>query len=114
MIARSRLLQLAERRARLHEQARSEREALAAMMARTDAAAEFVSGALAAGRRILDELRRRPLIVIAGMALLIALRPRRALGWALKGWSAWRLYRGAQRWWQRLAASANSSTPAAR
>ncbi len=109
MIARSRLLQLAERRARLHEKARSEREALAAMMARTDAAAEFVSSALAAGRRMLDELRRRPLLVAASVGILVALRPRRALAWALKGWSAWRLYRGAQRWWQRWAASVDTT-----
>jgi len=34
------------------------------------------------------------------VALLVALRPRRALGWLMKGWSAWRLYRGAQRWWR--------------
>lgn len=103
---RTRLVQLAERRARLLERAGAERESLAAMVARTDAAAGFASGTLAAGRRMLDELRRRPLLVAASVGLLIALRPRRALAWALKGWSAWRLYRGAQRWWQRWAAAA--------
>jgi len=57
-------------------------------------------------------VRRQPLIVVAGVALLIALRPRRALGWALKGWTVWRTVRSAQRWWQ--IASAVIGTPASR
>ncbi|MNC86216.1 hypothetical protein D3C83_18560 [compost metagenome] len=53
-------------------------------------------------------------IATAGMALalLIAVRPRRALGWALKGWTVWRTVRSAQRWWQLL--STTIGTPASR
>jgi hypothetical protein len=97
---RQRLILLAERRARLQESARVEREKLAATIGRSDEAAALLQRI----RGILDELRSRPWIVAGGVALLIALRPRRALGWLMKGWSAWRLYRGAQRWLQQFAA----------
>lgn len=108
-MTRERLIQLAERRARLVERARAERESLAALIGRTDEAASW----LATGRKLLDELRKQPLIVAAGAAFLIALRPRRALGWIAKGWSLWRLYRGARRWWLRFAAmSGTTGTPA--
>jgi len=109
---RGRLLLLAERRAGLAARASAERESLAAFMARTDGAVRMATRALAVGRRLLDELRRQPLLVAAGVALLIAFRPRRALGWALKGWSLWRTVRGLQRWWQ--VASAVIAAPASR
>ena len=98
---RGRLLLLAERRAGLAARASAERESLAAFMARTDGPVRMANSALAAGRRLLDELRRRPWLVAAGAALLIVLRPRRALGWALKGWTVWRTVRSAQRWTRR-------------
>jgi len=109
---RARLLLLAERRAKLAARASVERESLAAFMARTDGAVLMANRAAAASRRLLEELRRQPLLVAAGVALLIALRPRRALGWALKGWTLWRTIRSAQRWWQLL--SATIETPASR
>jgi hypothetical protein len=109
---RARLLLLAERRAKLTARASAERECLAAFMARTDAPVLMANRALAAGHRLLDELRRRPLLASVGVALLITFRPRRALGWALKGWSLWRTFRGLQRWWQ--LASAAIGTPASR
>jgi hypothetical protein len=102
---RSRLLLLAERRARLAARAGAERESLAAFMARTDNPVRIATRALAVGRRLLDEMRRQPLLVAAGVALLIAFRPRRALGWALKGWTLWRTVRSALRWWQLVAST---------
>jgi hypothetical protein len=98
--ARAKLLELAERRARLVEQARTQRAQLARGLAGTDAAGAVLARAF----RVVEEIRQQPLIVAAAVALLVALRPRRALGWLMKGWSAWRLYRGARRLWQRLAA----------
>jgi hypothetical protein len=98
---RARLLRLAEKRVRLSENARAERERLGSIIERSDALAPVLQGA----RRIADELRRQPWIVAAGVALLFALRPKRAFGWLAKGWSAWRLYRGALRWWQQIAAA---------
>lgn len=100
MIAtRERLIRLAERRALLQERARAERESLAAMVASSD---EWTKAIQVAGR-VAAELRRQPWIVAAGVALLVALRPRRALGWLMKGWGAWRIYRGARRWYAQFA-----------
>jgi hypothetical protein len=98
---RARLLRLAERRVRLSASAQAERERLGAIIDRSDGFAPVLQGA----RRLLDELKGRPWIVGAGVALLFALRPKRAFGWLAKGWSAWRLYRGALRWWQQIAAA---------
>jgi hypothetical protein len=100
MIAtRHRLILLAERRAHLQERARIERESLAATIGRSDEAAALLQRL----RGVIEEIRRRPWLVAGGAALLFALRPRRALGWLMKGWSAWRLYRGAQRWLRQFA-----------
>jgi hypothetical protein len=99
---RARLLLIAERRTRMAVRASAERESLAAFVASTDAPMRVAASILAAGRRLLDEARNQPLLAAAGVALLIALRPRRALGWALKGWSLWRTALGLQRWWRLL------------
>jgi hypothetical protein len=91
---RRRLIALAEERTLLRQRAAEERDVIDGFLGRGDDAA-------AIGLRVhglLEELRRRPLWVAAGAAFLIALRPRRALSWLAKGWSAWRLYRGAARW----------------
>ena len=101
MTMRARLIALAERRARLAQRAQGEREQLAALLTRADGALARVDS----GRRMLQALARRPLIVVAAVALLVALRPRRALKWLASGWSLWRLYRQASRWWQRLDAA---------
>jgi hypothetical protein len=108
MSVRTRLLQLAERRAKLTEKARLERESLATLVAHTDGVSDFAASAFAAGRRLMNELRAQPLIATALFALLVVLKPRRALGWAMKGWSAWRLVRGASLWLQRFAASGDA------
>jgi hypothetical protein len=93
---RERLIELAERRARLQAQARVEREDLGAFVGRVDQALALLDPL----RRVIAELRRQPWIVAGGVALLFALRPKRTLGWLMKGWTAWRLYRSAQRWWR--------------
>jgi len=111
-MTRARLLALAERRARLSVRASAEREAIAALVSRGDGLARSGAGALAKIRVLLRELRARPLLAAAGIALLAAWRPRRALGWALKAWSLWRMVRSAQRWWLRIAALA--AAPAGR
>jgi len=40
-----------------------------------------------------QRLRAKPWWLAAAGAALAALRPRKALGWALKAWGAWRLWR---------------------
>ncbi len=111
---RARLLALAERRARLAERAQSERATLSDLITPLDGAAATAASLWRGGKRALDEARRHPLLVAAGVALLVALRPRRALSWLARGWSLWRLYRGARGWWRRLDAVAGAPTGIAR
>jgi len=105
---RTRLLEIVERRAQLVHRAQSEREQVAAFIARGDGALAWIYK----GRQMLQELGRRPLVVVALVALLVAWRPRRAFKWLSAGWSLWRLYRKAGRWLQRLEVVAG--TPPAR
>jgi hypothetical protein len=105
---RQRLLALAERRARLAARAQAERESMAALLAPADGAVALAASLFRAAHRALAEARNHPLFVIAGVALLVALRPRRALTWLARGWSLWRLYRGAHGWWLRFSAVAGS------
>lgn len=78
---RARLLGIAARKAALIERSRAERER--------------VAGLLGGARGPLGCAR----ISLAGAALLIALRPRRVLGWLASGWSALQIYRAARLWW---------------
>ena len=106
---RARLLALAERRARLSARAASERATINALLAPADAAASLASALLAATRSLRQQARRYPFAVTAGMALLVALRPKRAITWLSRGWSLWRLYRGARGWWLRFEASGTAA-----
>ena len=99
---RERLLALAERRARLVAHAQSERATINALLAPADAAASLATSLLRIARNIGEQARHHPLGVVAGVALLVALRPKRAITWLSRGWSLWRLYRGARGWWLRF------------
>lgn len=101
---RARLLELAEHRTRLVARAQSERAALHALLAPADAAASLAASVLRVARDLVEIAGRHPLSVAAGMALLVVLRPKRAIYWLSRGWSLWRLYRGARGWWLRFAA----------
>jgi hypothetical protein len=105
---RERLLALAERRARLAARAQDERAAINSLLAPADGAASLAVSLFKSARRGVAEARNYPLVVIAGVALLVALRPRRAIYWLTRGWSLWRLYRGAYGWWLRFSAAADS------
>ena len=105
---RQQLLALAERRARLTARAQAERETLVALLAPADAAAALAVSLIRTARGVLEQAGRHPLTVVAGVALLAALRPRRALTWLARGWSLWRLYRGAHGWWLRFATAAGA------
>jgi len=109
---RGRLLALAERRASLVARAQSEREMLSGMIAPIDAAASLATSFVRVARGVLDQAARYPLAVIAGMALLVALRPKRTVIWLSRGWSLWRLYLGARGWWLRFAAPATETAGA--
>jgi hypothetical protein len=100
---RERLLELAEHRARLVARAQSERATLNALLAPADAAGALAASLMRVARDVLDMAAHHPLSVVAGMALLVVLRPKRAITWLSRGWSLWRLYRGARGWWLRFA-----------
>lgn len=101
---RTRLLALAERRAGLVARAQAERATLSTLLAPADAAAALASSLQRLAHRVANQAARYPLAVVAGVALLAALRPKRTAIWLTRGWSLWRLYRGARGWWLRLAA----------
>jgi hypothetical protein len=111
---REHLLGLAEKRAHLVARVQSERATLNALLAPADAAASLAASVVRVARGLLDQAARYPLVVVAGVALLAALRPRRAVSWLTRGWSLWRLYRGARGWWLRFATpdTANAGAPA--
>jgi len=109
---RQRLLALAEKRTRLVARAESERATIDTLLAPVDAAASLGTSLCRIARRVGDQARQYPLGVVAGLALLVALRPKRAIAWLSRGWSLWRLYRGARGWWLRFEASgATASAP---
>jgi hypothetical protein len=99
---RERLLALAESRARRAARAETERATINALLVPADAAASLANSLFAAAHSVREQARRYPFAVVAGMALLVALRPKRAVTWLSRGWSLWRLYRGARGWWLRL------------
>ena len=105
---REHLLALAEQRTRLVARAQAERETLSPMLAPADAAASLAASVTRLARSVLEQAARYPLSVVVGMALLVALRPKRAITWLSRGWSLWRLYRGARGWWLRFAAIAGA------
>lgn len=96
---RERLIVLRERRALLVSHAGAEREALGAFIDRTDTASRWMETAM----RLIAEAKQHPAWIAAGAGLLLALRPRRALGWAAKGWTLYQLYRRGQLLWERIA-----------
>lgn len=106
---RERLLALAERRARLVVHAQAERASINRLLAPADAAASLGMSLCRLANNVVKQARQYPLGVIAGVALLVALRPRRAIFWLSRGWSLWRLYRGARGWWLRFEASSTAA-----
>jgi hypothetical protein len=98
---RERLIILRERRALLLQRAEAERATLAVAVSRADAAMRWID----TGRALIDAAARRPLWIVAAVAFLVALRPRRALKWIAGGWSLFRVYRGARAWLRRVAPS---------
>lgn len=87
---RARLIALREKRAALVARAQGERDRLAGYVDRVDTALQWAER----GREWVAELRRRPLLIAAAIAVLLVVRPRRVLRLAASGLWMWRLYRG--------------------
>lgn len=103
---RERLIVLRERRAHLLERAAVEREQLGAMLERTDVATRW----FATGARLLAQAKQHPVWIFAAVAFLVALRPRRMLGWLMKGWTLYQVYRRGRALLERLAPGLISAT----
>ena len=102
---RKRLIELHARRGALIEQAASERERISAALVRADAAGSWIDAAVnAAGKA-----RQYPLLLAAGAAFLVALRPGRALSWLMKGWSLYQIVRRGMSLWERFAPRATDT-----
>ena len=95
---RERLIVLREQRQRLLERAAGEREKLGAFVDRTGAMDHW----MLLGSRLAAEIRKHPGWLLAAVAVLAALRPRRALSWAIKGWSLYQLYRRGSSLWAQV------------
>jgi hypothetical protein len=96
------LIALSQQRARLVERAGAERERLHMAVGRIESALSWV----AVVEKGVDGARRHPLLVVAAVALLVALRPRGMIKLAAGGLSLWRLYLRARRLWTVAAALA--------
>ena len=86
---RERMLVLRERRATLVAQGDSQRAELFALVERVDRATAWIGRAKA----IALKARSHPLSLAAGVALVVALRPRRMLKLFATGFSLWRGWR---------------------
>ncbi len=95
---RERLIVLREKRHRLVERAAAERGKLGAFVDRSDTMERWMQ----LGNRFAAEVRRHPGWVLAAVAVLAALRPRRALSWAIKGWSLYQLFRRGSSLWAQV------------
>lgn len=85
----TRLEQLAARRAQLQAQASAQRAILAQQLQRWRPPLALADRGIACARAA----ARHPLLIAAAAVLLVAWRPRRALGLVQYGWMAWQLLR---------------------
>jgi len=98
---RARLMALHARRGELAARAAGERDRVAGLLDATDAAGAWLDAA----SRLAAEARRHPLLFVAVAAFVVALRPRRILGWLLRGWSLYQIYKRGWSVWQGIASS---------
>lgn len=96
---RERLISLRERRAHLVAQAEIQRAGVLAMVERAELATAWFDRASAFARW----LRGQPVLIAAGVVLLVALRPRKALRWFASGVSLWRGWKSLRAIIERLA-----------
>lgn len=83
---RERLLALREQRAALVARAEHQREGVHGLIVRAEAATAWFDRA----RMLLARARAHPMWIAAGVALFVALRPRKAFKWLATGISVWR------------------------
>ncbi len=95
---RERLLQLRERRAVLVARAEQQREAVHGIVVRAEAATAWFDRA----RTLLGKAREHPVWIAAGVALFVALRPRKSFRLLAAGFSFWRGWRSLRAMLERI------------
>lgn len=103
---RAKLLSLHARRAMLVSRIADNRERVGAILDRADAASLWLTAGAAAAARAGEGIKRNPLLFGAGVALLVAARPRRVMSWLLRGWSLYQVYKRGSALWQDIAPAA--------
>ena len=96
---RESLIALRERRAHLVAQAETQRATMLVMVERAEVATAWFERATSFARW----LRGQPLLVVGAVALLVALRPGKALKWFATGVSLWRSWKSLRAVIDRLA-----------
>jgi YqjK-like protein len=86
-----RIVQLQRRRERLVLMAAAQRDAVARDFRPLERPFALADSAVSA----VQYLRAHPGFVVAGIAVVVVLRPRRAIAWVSRGIAAWRGYRWA-------------------
>ena len=87
------LLDLAIRRGRLIERIANQRAALSRELQPVCGVLHTADQTIARARTITGFLKSHPGLVLAAVALLVALKPRRAWRWAKRGFLVWRTWR---------------------
>lgn len=98
---REQLLALREQRASLISRAEHQREAMYSLLIRAEGATAWVDRA----RELLARARAHPVWIAAGVALFVALRPRKSLKLLATGISLWRGWRALRTSLERMAPS---------
>lgn len=88
-----RLIDIGIRRGRLIERIARQRALLGEQLQPVRGVLDATDRGIARVRTGVDYLRQRPELVVAAIALLIILKPRRVWRWAKRGFVAWRTWR---------------------
>lgn len=88
-----RLIDIGIRRGRLIERIARQRALLGEQLQPVSSVLGAADRGIAGVRTGIDYLRRRPELVVAALALLIILKPRRVWRWAKRGFVLWRTWR---------------------
>lgn len=95
---REKLLALREQRAQLVAKAETQRDSLQVLIARAERATLWFDQ----GRALLGRLLAHPVWIAGGIALFVALRPRKALKWFATGIYVWRNWKSLRTWLERF------------
>ena len=93
-----RLADLYQQQGRLLERVATQRQTIAEQCRPIQHAARVADAAQQWLRGMTGYLRGHPLLVVAAVAAVLIVKPRRAWVWSKRGYLIWRRWRGLQRW----------------